>query len=368
MRKSKCEKSKPLLKHGRYIDLTSSHFDVKKLKGLRWYFSIYVFCVLAASVLLVSLIALIITKFKLFPHLKTTLLIAGMFGCSLLIGSLITIMLSKDFLDPINTLGSAMQKVGEGDFMVKLNENTSVEFVKQLNKDFNNMVHELNNVETLRNDFISNVSHEFKTPLAAIEGYAVLLQNPDLSDELKNEYTERILSSSKRLSALVGNILMLSKLDNETMALTKESYRIDEQIRCSVVALESKWMEKELEFELNMDSIKFKAVESLMNHVFTNLFDNAIKFSPRGGTIYVNLTQSEKELTFTIANAGPAIDDETMKHIFEKFYQGDTSHKSEGNGLGLSLVSKIVTLHHGKISVRNTDDELVEFKIELPIE
>ena len=231
---------------------------------------------------------------------------------------------------------------------------------------FNNMVGELSTVETLRNDFISNVSHEFKTPLAAIEGYASLLQDPSLSNEQKSEYVEKILVSSKRLSALVGNILTLSKLDNETMPLARERYRIDEQVRICILALETKWMEKEIEFDVNMDSIEFSAIEALMNHVFSNLVDNAIKFSPHGGTIYVSLSQTATELHFSIANSGPPIDEETMKHMFEKFYQGDSSRKSLGNGLGLALVKRIVELSQGVIEVDSAPGAGSTFRVILP--
>ena len=367
-KKASSKRTDKPIKRGRYVDLASSQFEVKLLKGLRWYFSLIVFCILAGSALLVMIFALVIDKLNWLHRVKDTLLIIGLLGASLIIGTVIAVILSREVLRPINTLSSAMRRVAEGDFAVKLNENTSLRFVHQLNSDFNNMVGELSTVDTLRNDFISNVSHEFKTPLAAIEGYASLLQDPSLSNEQKSEYVEKILVSSKRLSALVGNILTLSKLDNEAMPLARERYRIDEQVRICILALETKWMEKEIEFDVNMDSIEFSAIEALMNHVFSNLVDNAIKFSPHGGTIYVSLSQTATELHFSIANSGPPIDEETMKHMFEKFYQGDTSHKSEGNGLGLSLVSKIVSLHHGSVSAKNTGDGLVEFAMILPIE
>lgn len=352
-----------------FIDLDSSDFTVEAAEGLRWYFTKCVFYILVGSSLFVTLCAFLLEKIGLFSRLSFSLsfLILCMFGASLLIGALITVLISKNFLRPINTLSSAMKRVAGGDFTVKLNEDVSIAFVHQLNSDFNHMVHELNTVGTLRNDFVSNVSHEFKTPLAAIEGYAVLLQDESLSIEDRREYTERILFSSRRLSTLVANILAISKLDNETMPLPHSVYRIDEQIRRNILSLEPKWSAKNIEFELNMENIEFNAVESLMNHVFVNLIDNAIKFSPDGGMIYVSLAINDDTLNFTIANSGPAISDETMKHLFEKFYQGDTSHRSEGNGLGLALVKKIILLHDGSISARNTPDGLVEFDISMPV-
>ena len=351
-----------------FVDLDSSDFDVESAKGLRWYFTKFVFIVLLGSTIMVALLTFLLGSIGLLTRLKISLplLILGIYGVSLIFGAVITVPISKYVLRPINTLSSAMKKVAGGDFSVKLNEDVTTAFVHQLNADFNHMVHELSTVGTLRNDFISNVSHEFKTPLAAIEGYAVLLQDDTLSIEDRKEYTERILFSSRRLSTLVANILAISKLDNETMPLPHTSYRIDEQIRRNILSLEPKWSSKNIEFELNMENSELDAVESLMNHVFINLLDNAIKFSPDGGIVYISLTQNNKEVDFCIANSGPAISEETMKHMFEKFYQGDTSHKSEGNGLGLTLVKKIISLHGGSISVRNTSDGLVEFYVVIP--
>lgn len=351
-----------------FVDLASSDFDVESAKGLRWYFTKFVFAVLLGSSITVALLMFLLESIGLLTRFRIGLpiLIIGMYGTSLIFGTIITVSISKYVLRPINTLSSAMKKVAGGDFSVKLNENVTTAFVHQLNADFNHMVHELSTVGTLRNDFVSNVSHEFKTPLAAIEGYAVLLQDDSLSVEDRKEYTERILFSSRRLSTLVANILAISKIDNETMPLPHAVYRIDEQIRRNILSLEPKWSSKNIEFELNMENSELDAVESLMNHVFINLLDNAIKFSPEGGIIYISLTQNDKEVDFCIANSGPAISEETMKHMFEKFYQGDTSHKSEGNGLGLTLVKKIISLHGGSISVRNTSDGLVEFNVVIP--
>lgn len=351
-----------------FVDLNSSDFDVESAKGLRWYFTKFVFIVLLGSSIMVALLTFLLETIGLLTRFRIGLpiLIIGIYGASLIFGAVITVSISKYVLRPINTLSSAMKKVAGGDFSIKLNEDVTTAFIHQLNADFNHMVHELSTVGTLRNDFVSNVSHEFKTPLAAIEGYAVLLQDDTLSVEDRKEYTERILCSSRRLSTLVANILAISKIDNETMPLPHAVYRIDEQIRRNILSLEPKWSSKNIEFELNMENSELDAVESLMNHVFINLLDNAIKFSPEGGIIYISLTQNDKEVNFCIANSGPAISEETMKHMFEKFYQGDTSHKSEGNGLGLALVKKIISLHGGSIEVRNTSDGLVEFNVIIP--
>ena len=209
-------------------------------------------------------------------------------------------------------------------------------------------------------------THEFKTPLSSIEGYAMLLQDESLSAEARSEYTERIVVSTRRLSTLVSNILMITKIENQTMPFALSSYRVDEQVRQSILLLENKWSEKNIGFEMDMDSIEFCAVEGLLGNVWSNLIDNAIKFSPEGEIIYISLKEKDDMLSFKIANRGEPMSGETLKRIFEKFYQGDTSHKREGNGLGLALVKKIVRVHGGSVSAVNTEDGLIEFTVNLP--
>ena len=362
MRKSNKKKPKET-----YADIAAD-FNAKVESGLRWYFSLVVFIVLAGSTLLVGILAYIAMALGVIGRLRIEmpLLIVLMIVSSIIIGTIITIFVSKQVLRPINELSRAMKQVSQGDFSVRLNEHSSPLFVRRINATFNHMAHELSTVETLRNDFVSNVSHEIKTPLSAIEGYAVLLQDDSLTDEERHEYTDRIIDGSKRLSTLVANILMMSKIESENITVSKNTYRIDEQIRQNLLSLEPKWTEKDIEFDIDMDSIEFTAAESLMNHVFTNLIDNAVKFSPHGGTVGISLAEREGMLIFEISNSGQPITDEAMEHIFDKFYQGDTSHRSEGNGLGLALVKKIVQLHNGSIHAGNTPEGLVIFTVELP--
>lgn len=362
MHKSKKKKS------GESYSDIAADFNAKVESGLRWYFSLVVFIVLAGSTLLVGILAYCAMALGVIGRLRIEmpLLIVLMFGASLIIGTIITIFVSKHVLRPISALSRAMKQVSQGDFSVRLNEHSSPIFVRKINGTFNHMAHELSTVETLRSDFVSNVSHEIKTPLSAIEGYAVLLQDDSLTDEERHEYTDRIIDGSKRLSSLVANILMMSKIESENISISKNTYRIDEQIRQNLLSIEPKWTEKEIEFDIDMDSIEFTASESLMNHVFINLIDNAVKFSPQGGTIGISLTEKDGMLIFKISNGGQPLTDEAMEHMFDKFYQGDTSHRSEGNGLGLALVKKIVQLHDGSIHACNTPEGLIVFTVELP--
>ena len=286
---------------------------------------------------------------------------------SIIIGAVIAICLSKIFLDPIIALGDAMKKVAGGDFSVRLSCPSRFRDMHEVYNSFNTMVAELGNTETLQTDFVSNVSHEFKTPINAIEGYASLLQDSQLSESQKNAYVDKIIYNTRRLSDLVGNILLLSKLNNQTIKPKATVYRLDEQVRQSILALESKWEQKEIEFDIDLEELNYSGYENLMNHVWINLIDNAIKFDSQGGQIRIGLKEQDGNAVFSIWNNGPAIPPDDMQRIFTKFYQVDSSHMSEGNGLGLALVRKIVTASRGTISVTSEPDEGTEFTVTLPI-
>ncbi|MBQ4039999.1 MAG: HAMP domain-containing histidine kinase [Oscillospiraceae bacterium] len=271
---------------------------------------------------------------------------------SLLIGSLVTTFMSKLFFDPIKRLGEAMEKVADGDLTVHIETRSSSKEIQEIYSGFNLMTHELNATEVLQTDFVSNVSHEFKTPINAIEGYTMLLQGGEL-DEDQQQYVEKILFNTKRLSDLVGNILLLSKIENQTIPTNQTTYRLDEQIRQSIVALEPAWSEKDIEFDVDMESIDYTGNEGLMRHVWDNLISNAIKFDPVCGIVRIRLARQDDKIVFTVEDSGPGISDEAKKHIFDKFYQGDSSHKEEGNGLGLSLVKRIIAIAGGEIFAEN---------------
>lgn len=288
-------------------------------------------------------------------------------GFCVVMGSVITLIMGKIFFSPITRLGKAMQKVAAGNFHIRLESKVSTHEVKDIYKNFNLMVEELGTTETLQTDFVSNVSHEFKTPINAIEGYAMLLQGCSHEQAEQQEYIEKILYNTKRLSELVGNILLLSKVDNYAIETRKETFRLDEQIRRALLLLESKWAEKEIEFDIDLDSVTFTGNESLLLHVWSNLMDNAVKFSFQGGLIRMRLEQKETEIVFVIEDHGPGILEEEQNHIFNKFYQGDGSHKQEGNGLGLALVKQILENCGGKIAVDGSYTKGSRFVVRLPI-
>lgn len=262
---------------------------------------------------------------------------------------------SKWIFKPIKNLRVAMERVADGDFETRLTESSSSREIQEVYSGFNLMVHELGSTEMLRQDFTSNVSHEFKTPIAAIEGYSTLLQDCDNLNPDQREYVEKILYNTGRLSGLVGSILLLSKLENQSIGTNKESYRLDEQIRESLLGLENAWTSKNIEFDVDLDSVKYLGNAGLMRHVWDNLISNAIKFSPDGGEIKLRLTKADGRIIFTVEDRGPGIPDEAKKRIFDKFYQHDNSRKQEGHGLGLPLAKQIVGIFGGTIRAEDRD-------------
>ena len=230
------------------------------------------------------------------------------------------------------------------------------------------MVRELNATETLQTDFISNISHEFKTPISAIEGYVSLLQDARQSPQEQEAYAEKILLSARRLSTLTGNILLLSKLNNQSIRPALTNFRLDEQIRQAFVSLESRWTEKNIDFDIDLNEIWYNGYEGLTIHIWTNLIDNAIKFDPQDGLIRMRLFERAARVYFVIEDNGPGIREADQKRIFNKFYQGDTSRRMEGNGLGLSLVKQIVEMSGGEIAVENLPQGGCRFTVSLPRE
>ena len=326
----------------------------KPIFSLRFRLVLLVALEIVASIMLALWIGDVIDRYVLtdwgIPLLAYLLVI------SLAVGILVTTFLSRLFFDPIKRLRLAMGKVAKGDFTVKLKTKSTSHEIQDMYAGFNLMTHELRSTEVLQTDFVSNVSHEFKTPLGAIEGYATLLQDCENLTAQQREYVEKIVLNTQRLSSLTGSILLLSKLENQQIPTGRTDYSLDEQIRQTIVDMEPAWSAKEIEFDAEMDSVRYFGNEPLMRHVWSNLLSNAIKFSPEGGEIHIGLFQKGKTITVQVRDHGPGISEEARKHIFNRFYQADSSHKQEGNGLGLALVDKILGLEKGQIAVENCPD------------
>lgn len=258
---------------------------------------------------------------------------------------------------PTKRIVSAGEKITSGDFSVRVEpfrDNYAYESFNSIIDCFNKMAQELGSVETLRTDFIANVSHELKTPLAVMQNYGTMLGSPDLSDEKRIEYAKGITDNSRRLASLITNILKLNKLENQQIFPVSKCFDLSEQLCQSILQFEEIWEQKGIEIETDIeDEININSDSELLSLVWNNLFSNAFKFTENGGTVSVTLTADESCATVKISDTGCGISAETGAHIFEKFYQGDTSHTMQGNGLGLALVKRVVDIMNGEIAVES---------------
>ena len=282
---------------------------------------------------------------------------------SVLIGTGTSFIVSRMILRPILKISEKTKQVATGDFTVKLSERHNVRELSEFSQNFNVMVKELASIETLRSDFVVNVSHEFKTPIASIEGYATLLQDETLSAGERREYAKMIIDSSKQLSSLTGNILRLSKLENQESIAEKELFRLDEQIRQAILILEPQWTDKELFLDIILEKAEYWGNSQLMLQVWLNIIGNAVKFTPPKGEITVLLTKIGSTICVTVTDNGIGMPEDVQRHIFDKFYQGDSARAEGGNGLGLALAKRIVSLSEGEIEVQSKPGAGSTFKI-----
>lgn len=290
---------------------------------------------------------------------------------SLLLVSGITVALMSYFigrrvLTPLVKLSSASKEVARGNFDVTVNDSSKMEEVQSTFRNFNAMVRELKSISTLSSDFIANVSHEFKTPLSVIEGYAMLLQDDRLTAQEREDYLNKILVNTRRLNTLVGNILMLSKMETKPLPEQYTRFRLDEQLRQVVAQLEPQWSAKGISFRVRLDEVELLGWEQVLPYVWSNLVSNAIKFSPSGSVIALTLLEQRECAVVTVSDRGCGMEPDVQERIFEKFYQGDTSHKAEGNGLGLALVRQIVELSQGVVEVESQPGKGSTFRVILP--
>lgn len=340
----------------------------KRHSTLWLWFTGVVFATITAVFLIVSALWLIFFRVgivKIDP-LQRHLPIMLSFLVSLLIGTVIALFVGKLMIRPIQRISEAFDELSVGNFTVRVPENERISEIRDMAKKFNAMTRELSNMETLRTDFVANVSHEFKTPLSSIEGYAALLQNKSLSEEKRSAYVDKILDNSRRLSTLSSNVLMLSRLENQEIVAGRTEFRLDEQLRQVILSLEDKWSAKNIEFDMELPCVMYYGNEGLIDRVWGNLIDNAIKHSNEGGSIRIELLTNAESVCVSVIDHGSGMSEDVQKHIFEKFYQGDTSHTAEGNGLGLPLVKRIVDMCEGKITVVSREGEGSTFTVRLP--
>lgn len=269
--------------------------------------------------------------------------------------------------NPVKKIINALNKITSGDFSVKIPKIPEILNAYEFNTvidSINTMTKEISSVETLRTDFIANVSHELKTPLSIISNYSTLLQSENLTDEERKSYAKSITDTSKRLAGLITNILKLNKLENQTIFPSPEKYNLSEQICECLLSFESIWEEKNISIENNIDDeIFIESDNELLSLIWNNLFSNAFKFTDTGGTVSVSLKEDKDKIIFSVTDTGCGINSETGRHIFEKFYQDDSSHTNEGYGLGLALVKRIVDISGGEISVKSKLNEGSTFTV-----
>ena len=287
---------------------------------------------------------------------------------SLLLGTLLSFLLAKIPLRPIHNLVDCMNRLAAGDFKTRLIFGPAIAdhpTFREISDSVNKLAEELENTEMLRSDFINNFSHEFKTPIVSIAGLAKLVSRGLPDEQQQKQYLLAIEQESVRLASMATNVLHLTKIENQTILSGESEFNLSEQIRSSVLLLENKWEKKHTEFQLNFDEYMINADEELLKQVWINLVDNAIKFSPEYSLVSIDIALEQKELKVSISNEGEEIPPEHRSKIFHKFYQVDQSHATQGNGIGLAIVKRVVQLHGGRVEVE-CDAGRVTFVVCLP--
>lgn len=283
---------------------------------------------------------------------------------AVVIGAAVAAAFSRIPLKPLRKIAEAADRLAAGDFSARINLKMGGE-LQELNTSFNNMANELEQSQMLRSDFINNFSHEFKTPITSIRGFAKMIREHNLSREETDEYLDIIIAESDRLVDLSANVLNLSKVENQTILTNTAEFNLSEQMRRVIVFLENRWEEKNLFINLNCSEVYINGNEEMLKQVWINLIDNAIKFADKDSEINITILQGAKFVSVTVSDRGEVIATEVLGRIFDKFYQGDTSHGVKGNGLGLAVAAKIVDLHKGSISVIRSDEEQTAFEVRL---
>lgn len=287
-------------------------------------------------------------------------------AASIAVGTVLAMIFSEKPLKPMREIMEAVDRIAAGDYTVRIDLRGPEEF-RTLSRKFNHMAEEIGSVEMLRTDFVNNFSHEFKTPIVSIRGFAKALKWEELSEEERKEYLGIIISESERLSVLASNVLYLSRIEKQSILTNKRRFNLSEQLRLVIALLDQKFTEKQLEVVFDGEETGICGNEEMLKQVWINLLDNAIKFSPAGGKIGIRVREDADGVSVRISDQGTGISPAAKAHIFDKFYQEDMSHSVSGNGLGLAIVEKIIRLHNGNISVRSSDKGSV-FEVCIPME
>ena len=352
--------------------------NIKKLKmqtsrmSLTIMLSVFVFAIILAAIALTSLGLWLLTRAGVTVDVNGELqlgqIILFMSLISLIIGGVITFFSSRIPLKPINEIIDKMNRLAAGDFKTRLKFGDTISshsVAKELTTSFNTMAEELENTEMLRSDFINAFSHEFKTPIVSIAGFANLIESGNLTEEQRMQYAHAIREESMRLSAMANNVLNLTKVENQTILTDISRFNLSEQIRSAVLLLEEQWTYKRVDLQLDFSEYFIEANEEFLKQVWINLIDNAIKFVPCNGTVALEMLDAGETISVKISNTGSEIPADKKDKIFNKFYQVDESHSTPGNGIGLAIVKRIVDLHHGTICV-TSENGVTTFAVTLP--
>ena len=353
------------------IILTAGGEEIKRKRTLRFWFSSIVWVLFAITGVTTAAIFSILYGILALQEIRFNafLLIAAMTLSSILIGAILAAFAPKFTFKRLSRISEGMREIARGNFKTRLPESDKADALSEfgeLERTFNQMASELDGLEIFKNDFINNFSHEFKTPIVSLRGFARQLQSGSLSEEQRKEYIDIIVAESERLAKMSANVLLLSKLENQQIVTEQVEFDLDEQIRSSILLFEKEWSEKEIELDINLEPVKYTFNEEMLSHVFINLFSNAVKFTQKGGVISCNLYDNGSEIIYEITDSGIGMSEETVNRIFEKFYQGDASHSSLGNGIGLNIVSRVIALAGGEISVKSELNKGSTFKVKLP--
>ena len=290
-------------------------------------------------------------------------------GCVFLTGSIVFLVIADIIVKPLTRLTNAIKELSNGNYNVRV-DNVGQDEISKLNQGFNQMARQLAKQDETRQKFISDISHEFQTPLTSIQGFANILKEEDLPKEQRVKYANIILYNSKRLSSLAKNMLQLTLLDREEIELELTNYSLVEQMNRVISTQENQAMEKNIEivFEMPKKEIFIEGDEQRLEQVWTNMISNAIKYTNEGGLITITMKKNSKDIEISIEDTGIGMSKEVVSHIFERFYREDKARNVEGNGLGLAIVKSIVDLHHGKIDILSQVDVGTNFIVRLPIE
>lgn len=346
--------------------------DRKRLTTLTLLLALFVFCILLAAIGLTVLGVFILEWAGVIQGLDEEMdmvtIVIFMSVISLILGWVLLFFSIRIPLKPIHTLVSHMNRLAMGDFETRIESKGMLAnhpAMRGINDSFNKLAEELEHTEMLRGDFINNFSHEFKTPIVSIAGFAKLLKRGNLTEEQRLAYLDSIEEESLRLAYMATNVLNLTKVENQSILSEVTEFNLSEQVRSAVLLLEAKWSEKNIDLQLDFDEHTVEGNEELLKQVWINLIDNAVKFSPRCGSVLLDVTEGAGTVRVTVSNTGPEIPPEKREKIFGKFYQGDESHAGEGNGIGLAIVKRVVDLHSGTIEVACRDGMTV-FSVTLP--